>query len=443
MSTPRSLPFNPAHWPFFYGWMVLGLGTFGMLMSIPGQTVGVSVFTDLLIRSLHVSRTALSLAYLIGTVSSALLLSFAGRTYDRFGARPVAAVAAFGLAAILLVLSFSDRIASALGTALPFIGTAAAGFIVMAPSFFFLRFFGQGVLTLCSSNMVMKWFESRRGFANAILGISTSFGFSYAPRVFEAMIAHGGWQHAWRIMAVVVGAFAVVILLMYRDSPEAHGLLPDGGSVRRGRGAHPETAVAHQATLKEARSTYSFWIFALTLLLAALLTTASTFNIVSLFAGAGMSRDAAVSIFFPASIVAVALQFIGSWASDYIRLKFLLMIQILGIIVMSAAIIVLRPGASFVLLIVGQGMIQGMFGIIQSITWPRFFGRAHLGAIAGFVSALAVAGSAVGPYLFSLAKSSTGSYAPAALVCLVGGVLLFGGSFAANRPVQEPDTEPS
>ncbi len=39
-------PFDPARSPLYYGWAVLVVGTIGMIASIPGQTAGVSVFTD-------------------------------------------------------------------------------------------------------------------------------------------------------------------------------------------------------------------------------------------------------------------------------------------------------------------------------------------------------------------------------------------------------------
>ncbi|MFP4704359.1 MAG: hypothetical protein ACLFMV_06085, partial [Spirochaetaceae bacterium] len=61
-------------------------GLVGMMASFPGQTVGVSAFTDELIRSLSLSRVHMSLAYLIGTISSAALLTPAGKLYDRRGA---------------------------------------------------------------------------------------------------------------------------------------------------------------------------------------------------------------------------------------------------------------------------------------------------------------------------------------------------------------------
>jgi len=44
-------PFSPARLPFFYGWIILFAGIIGMLMSVPGQTVGVSAFTEDLLKT--------------------------------------------------------------------------------------------------------------------------------------------------------------------------------------------------------------------------------------------------------------------------------------------------------------------------------------------------------------------------------------------------------
>ncbi|HEU4637150.1 MAG TPA: hypothetical protein VFS41_13280, partial [Edaphobacter sp.] len=44
----------------YYGWVVLLAGTVGIIMSVPGQTMGVSIYTDPLLTSLHMSRVDLS-----------------------------------------------------------------------------------------------------------------------------------------------------------------------------------------------------------------------------------------------------------------------------------------------------------------------------------------------------------------------------------------------
>jgi sugar phosphate permease len=398
-----------------------------MVMSSPGQTIGVSVFTDFLIRELELSRTLLSLAYLVGTVGSALLLAQAGKLYDYFGGRIVASCAGVVLALVLVGLTVAPAVASTLG------GPVIA-FIVISVGFFLLRFSGQGMLTLGSRNMVMEWFDERRGLANAVMGISISFGFSYAPRVFDDLIQAFGWQGAWRGVAAAVALFAILAFIFYRDTPEAHGFEPDGPLRGRIKKTHAEAVSGRTFTLSEARRTYAFWVFALTLFTAGLVVTAYTFHIISIFDEAGMSRVRAVGVFLPAAVVAVVFEFVGSYLSDYIKLKYLAMLQLLGLVILTISVALLRPGAMVLGVIIGQGIMQGMFGIVSNVTWPRFYGRPHLGAISGFAMALTVAGTAVGPYIFSFGRDVTGSYTAPALLCTVLGVLLLVGAAKADRP---------
>ena len=72
-------PFDIRRLPFYYGWVILLLSTAGIIFSIPGQTMGMAVFTDHFIEAFGLSRTELSLAYLIGTGASSLFLTRAGR----------------------------------------------------------------------------------------------------------------------------------------------------------------------------------------------------------------------------------------------------------------------------------------------------------------------------------------------------------------------------
>ncbi|MBT7372315.1 MAG: MFS transporter, partial [Gammaproteobacteria bacterium] len=57
-------PFDPRRSPVYYGWVVWLFSTVGFLFSIPGQTMGMAVFTDPFIEVLGLSRTQLSMAYL-------------------------------------------------------------------------------------------------------------------------------------------------------------------------------------------------------------------------------------------------------------------------------------------------------------------------------------------------------------------------------------------
>ncbi len=84
-------------------------------------------------------------------------------------------------------------------TGLPF---GIAAFLLITPGFFALRFFGQGILTMVSRNMVMKWFDKKRGLAAALMGVITAFGFSYAPKPFNRLIISYSWEGAWKILGL-------------------------------------------------------------------------------------------------------------------------------------------------------------------------------------------------------------------------------------------------
>jgi MFS family permease len=305
----------------------------------------------------------------------------------------------------------------------------------MAILFFLVRFLGQGVLTLTSRNMVMKWYVERRGLANALMGVVISFGFSAAPGILNAAIDEIGWRSVWRGLGLVLGTgFAGLALLLARDNPQACGLEPDGPLKSLGARRRAPPQPSRDWTLKQARRTYVLWIFGITMALFALYITAVTFHIASLFEVAGMSRAQAFGIFFPAACLSVPLQILFSWWSDYTRLKVLFLIMLSGMMLSLGSLILLAPGWPYVLLIIGNGIMGSQFGLLMSVTWPRLFGTRHLGAISGMVMGWVVAGSAIGPYLFSLSEGATGSYTAALSGCLLAAAVLAGCTFRADPP---------
>ncbi|HYW95888.1 MAG TPA: MFS transporter [Bacteroidales bacterium] len=434
MKIPVNIPFNPRRSPVFYGWIILFAGIIGVIMSIPGQTMGVSVFTDHLIRDLSMSRVSLSTAYLLGTAASGFIITHAGTLYDRMGARIIAIFAGFFLGVMLIYLTQVDVIASFLVRIFPGFNSGVVIFVLMVLGFFGIRFFGQGVLTMTSRNMVMKWFDQRRGFANSFLGIFTAFGFSYSPRIIQKMIDFSGWRHAWIYMAVISGVvFVIFAFTFFRDNPEDAGLIPDGRQKKITAKKKFKSTPDKDYTLSEAVRTFSFWVFNLTLTMNALYLTAYTFQVESIFAHYGFDAEKAVSIFLPTAFVAVPFTFFSSWASDYMRLKYLLTLNLVGLLLSMAGMITLGSPVGIPLIIAGNGISNGMFGILMAITWPRFFGVKHLGQISGFAMSWTVIGSALGPFLFSVSNRMTNSYNPSVFILAAVTFVLFLLSFRANN----------
>lgn len=425
----NSIPFAPARWPFFYGWNILLWGIIGMLLSSPGQTTGVSAFTEPLLGALHMSRLQLSLAYMIGTISSSFVLTPAGKLYDRLGARWMGSASCFMLGVVLLILSRADHIAEALATLLP---QQIASLTTMTGLFFLLRLSGQGVLTLCSRNMVMKWFNRRRGIASGITGVAIGYGFANTPRIFHWLIEQTNWNETWFAMAIVwIFVFTPLVLIFFRDNPEDCGLIPDGKIFDTAE--RKSQTIHHQFTLPEARRTLTFWIFGLTLTLQSLYITAITFHIESIFTEAGMEGTRGFDLFPAAALVGIAASLIGGWLSDRIALRYFYKLFLLTIAGSMIGFILLSP-KSIPLITICFGMSSGLFGLLIGITWPKYFGRKHLGAISGLNMAMLVFGSAIGPMFLSLSLKLLDSYRTSLFICLGITLLLFIGSFFARNP---------
>jgi len=416
--------------PFFYGWIVLFVGTIGLLMSAPGQTIGVSAFTDSLLDALQFSRDQLSLAYMGGTMLSAVMLTKAGQFFDRFGAIRTALIAAIGLSVALLYLSQIDKISSAFG------GTEISAMACIFFGFIFIRFFGQGVLTLTSRTMVVKWFDAKRGLAIGILSVFVAYGFSIAPVLFDYLITQYTWSGAWIFIAIILGlVFPIVVLLLFKESPESYGLIPDGNDLESKNKKPIRFPVHKDFTLQEARKTLSLWVFAGYPALFGLVTTGFTFHVVSVFAEQELTREVAINIFQPIAIVSVVASIVCSWLSDYIRLQFLaFLFGIAAVFAMYGIINLEAIGMNYWILIVGYGICSGIHSLLISLFLPRFYGKKHLGAITGQAMTLVVFASALGPILFSQSLSITGNYKMAAYICGVGFLSLIVATFFTKNP---------
>ncbi|MFY0690225.1 MAG: MFS transporter [Cyclobacteriaceae bacterium] len=430
-------PFDPAKWPFFYGWMIILMGTIGMIMSIPGQTMGVATFTDHLIGAIGITRDQLSFAYMIGTIGSSLILTRAGRLYDRHGVRPIAIAASVLLGLTLIYLSQIDKVIKWMISPNHAYYSYAAICITII-GFFLLRFFGQGVITLVSRTMMMKWFNQKRGFATGFSNIFVSLGFSISPFYFEMMIQDVGWRMTWQLIALVLLiGFPLLVLIFFRNSPAESGLLPDGNFPSwMMRKSNQNFKASRSYTLEEATATFSFWCFALALAMQGFFITGFTFHVVSIFDLAGYDRDIAVSIFQPSAVIAILTTLIASSISDYIQLRYLLMVKCVGASLACLGLIFLGTPLAYYLVILGVGIMGGLYAVILSVSMPRFFGNDHLGAISGKAMMLTVFASALGPILFSSSLSKLDSYA---WISGLTGIVFLGfavGAIWAHNPQQ-------
>lgn len=425
---------KPKKFPFFYGYVVLVFGSIGILFSIPGQTVGVSVFTDPVKDALGLTRNQFSNAYMIGTLISAFFVTKAGKLFDKFGARYVAFFAAFFLGFSLLLFSISENISNFLKSILH-TDSWFVSFFLSCLLFFLIRFCGQGVLTMASRNMVMMWFDKNRGKINSISSIAISLGFSSSPIFINYLIDENGWEVSWQILAVCLFIFSFLIIQFYRNKPEDFGFIPDGFTSKK-KLKQTEKQTEINFTLEEAKKTRAFWMFGLALAFNSFFITGFTFHVISIFESQDYSKNDAIAIFLPISMIAISVSTLANILSDYVKHKIYLYCMLFSGFLASFGLLFLNATIGIYLLVIGLGLFSGLFAVVNAVTWPRYFGRKYLGAITGKIMSFLVIASALAPSLMSYCYTKLVSYKYVSYILLAFLIFLLIGSSKVSKPKQ-------
>jgi len=406
-----------------------------MLFSIPGQTMGFSVFTEILMEDLGLSRVALSAAYFVGTVCSGLTLPLMGRLYDRWGGRKMAVFATLVTALVLFYLASVGRIQDAVTVGASGAVEVGVGFALIGLGFYLIRLSAQGVLTMSCRNVVGKWFDQKRGLALSLSGVIVSFAFSAAPRFLDILIERYGYEVAWIILGILTLCLMMpVAWIVFRDSPEACDMVMDGEIPEDTEQKNPDMIIHHEFTRDEALRTFSFWAYSLSFSFFSFFSTAFTFHIVSLGGEFGFAKDDILSLFIPMAGVSVSVSLFCGWINARTRLKWILLGMNLGGVMGAVGLLNLDASMGRVAYVVGNGLCGGAFLCLLGLVWPRFYGRKWLGSINGVNMSLIVVASGIGPLFFGLAKQYSGSYFPALVFSVALPAILAIASFFADNP---------
>lgn len=406
------VPFDPRRLPIYYGWIILPIAVLATAVSMPGQTVGFTPFTEPLLATSGLSRTALTQCYCIGTILAGILLPHGGRMVDQFGCRRFISIAIVGIGLTMIYLSLMPTTAGRLARIVP---VATAWMLALTIGIFFLRFFGQGMLSVVSNTLIGRWFENRRGRAVAALSICNGVMFNSTPIVIYGITQHLGWRGTWLWLGLAsCTLFPVVSWLFCRDSPETCGIAVDGQADGTGTNGEPPGI-----TVAAAVRTLEFWTVVMVSAIFGLIITGFTFHLVAIGAEAGFSEQKALTIFIPAACISIPAGFAISWVSDRLGIKRVILFMCAAQFLCFAALGFLHLRAGYVLSILGLGLSGASMGSVFSLSMPAFFGRRHLGAIQGKYQSFMVFASAGGPLYFAFIEHVTGTFRDAMVYALI------------------------
>jgi MFS family permease len=377
---------------------VVTTGALALALTFPGQTAAISVFVDPLINSLHLSRSLVSAAYLIGSLSGAFVMPFLGRAIDRYGPRRVLLAIVTGFAVILVAASFAGEI---VGLTAAFIG---------------MRVAGQGALNLAATTTVAVYIHRRRGFAMGLTSAVGTAGISLAPMLLERLIGPLGWPTVWRLEGalVLIVLVPLVLLVLPRDPTPAPIVDNEDGF------AVPATDVPLvDWNLRQTVRTGMFWVVTAGVGTCSLVSTGLNFHQQELLGERGLTALQAAATFLPQTIAGLAATFGLGWLADHVGDRLLIVATMALLAAATAGAGWLHPGLTAVLYGLAVGAAGNGVRTLEAVAFPRCFGTRHIGAIRGVVHSVTVGASAFGPLLLALGRAGADSYRPILLGLLV------------------------
>lgn len=387
----RALKLNKT---FYYGWMMVFFSAFAFFFAAPGQTYSISVFINIYKTEMQYSSTALSTGYSIATILSGSLLVFMGKATDKFGQRKMLIVVGI----LLALTTFYNSYVSSL--AMIFVG------------FFFLRYFGQGSLTLIPNSLIPQWFEEKRAFAISLSNFGNLLATLSVPAINLYLINTFGWQETWRIWSLLLMfVFVPLTALFVINRPEDIGLSLDDKESTNTPEEDELRLEQNSWQLHEVLRTKEFWFAGLMSLIVPMFTTGVTFHFFSMMDLRSISNEQAAMIIGLVAAPAAVLPFFARAIIDKYPLKYVFFLtQVMIFISMFFLANFVTSVATAIFFILFYGLSAGIQGVALNVLWPDYFGRKYLGSIRGAATVFMVIGSALGPLPFGVYYDMTGGY---------------------------------
>ena len=413
------------HWqariPFFYGWVIVAV-SFWMGLIGGGQSWATGVLSLPMEQDTGWSRSAIFGALTLRSYLGAVVAPFIGPWFDRpNGVQIISLVSGTTMAIGLYLITLAQ-------TELEFIllfgvlgGISAAG---QAGAIF--------------SSIVPKWFVSRRGTALTYATMGSGVAALLIPPVVSVLVDAVGWRETWVIFAALSFLTAALPAVLLRRQPEDVGLLPDGAAQPPPAAAGQQPVVRTEQkswTLGEALHSPLFWILLFGVSLGTFNNGGVPASLVPMYVNKELPRDLAVWGFSIYGMFSIMGRFGWGYLLNRMHIRWVLMgMAIMGLV--STPLYLLLEGPPVLVYSAFTGFSVGGYVAFSQSIWADYYGRAHLGAIAGFAHPFRTLINGGGPVIMALCFDTFGNYGPAMWL-----VMLCWGLCAAALLAADPKRE--
>ena len=438
----------------FYGWYVVGAAA---AINVYGAGVwfyGFPIFYKALLDDFGWTATAgaaiISLSRLEGGIEGPII----GWAVDKFGPRRMAVIGAvvtgLGFMAMSRVTSFDIgfiHVSAFIAFALLYAGWMSIGYNT-----------GFGHASMAAVN---AWFIKKRSRAFAIFSLGAG-GSGFTVFFLGYLVDSFGWRVAAFLAGVGIFAIVIPLSLLLRHKPEQYGYLPDGedpdakstpapeGDLPR-TAAGPETSSASKGrrgtssmkvawpdydfTVKQALSTFSFWMlilgtgarsFAMTSIVIHQIVYLTNIRDIPLIqASAALGGMVSISL-----IGRMAFGFLGDYVDKRYIMIATILLQTVGIYILMTA----TSMAQVWLFVVVYGIAYGGAIPVYMAIVGEYFGRKNYATIRGYNQLFHIPTTVSGPIFAGWIYDTTGSYTIAFSTFIIALLVGVGFLFFARRP---------
>ncbi len=271
--------------------------------------------------------------------------------------------------------------------------------------------------------IVTKRYPQHYRQAITLLTLVGGFASTLAFPAVNALVAGIGWRHALWVIAAVLGLLVAPLhAWTLRGAPDV--------------AQAAATDEVGETTLRQALRTRAFWMLALSFTLFAFSAGAFWAHAMPIFVAKGYDELGATAVLVwigPAQVLG-RLVLAGPGRSVSMRA---LGITVLLAMPLSLALLALAGGQVGVLAFaLVFGLSNGLFTILRGAVVPQFFGRRHIGRIAGAMTTVGLLARAAAPLLTAWLLLWLGAYPPVLLLLASVGVVAAAAFLLARAPAR-------
>jgi len=379
----------------FYGWLVV-LAFFIINIIAQGTRFSFGVFFKALASEFGLTRAETSGVYSVYMLLSCILGIVSGWAADKFSLR------------ILMSLM-------GLFTGLSLILTSQAHslwhlFVVYS----FLLAIGTSGVFIVSTSIIIRWFNSKRGFAIGLATSGIGLGTTVMAPFAAYLIATLGWRMSFIVMGIISWLFIIPMALLLRKEPSEMGLLPYGAESNGGKtggsngaeGSNQSTGFSPSAAFQ----TRNFWYLCFSWLLYSLCLFMVFTHIVPHGTDTGISAMKAATILSVIGGMDIPGRLLVGKISDSAGRKAM---AITCALCLAGAIIWLIYSKElwmFYLFAVVFGFCSGGLSTSSTALAGDIFGQISIGIIIGTLNAGWFLGAAIGPFIGGLIYDISNNY---------------------------------